>query len=304
MSWDSPALLQSPRPVSLDVICAGEARWDLAARGVLGSAASAVGFRPGGAAVRVALALAARGVRVGLSASLGDDTAGRALLARVTAAGVDTAGVSLAPAQTGVLLVQGQGAEARVLSTREGEVPIAVPPGWSAPVLLLTGVTPVVAHAAAFCKEARAARRTGTLTVIDLNARRHLWAGQDSRVLRSLLAEADVVRCSAEDLVVLGLTPAAVRAMMRPGKVLVAASAAAVHATGPFGEVARQQPFASRDTGGAFSLRGPGAGDAFTAAMCAELARAGAPGLERLDLWARLCGPATGRSVAVAHPSW
>lgn len=284
MIRDTSALLRSSRVSNFEVICAGEARWDLAARGVLGSAAEALRFRPGGAAVRVALALAARGVRVGLSASLGDDTAGRALLARVTAAGVDTAGVSLSPAQTGLLLVQGQGAAARVLTHRQGEAPIAVPPGWAAPVLLLTGVTPVVAHAAAFCKEARAARRAGTLTVIDLNARRHLWAGQDARVIRSLVAEADVVRCSAEDLAVLGLSAPAIRAMMRPGTVLVASGAAAIQATGPFGEIVRERPLDA-------AIRAPGAGDAFTAAMCAELARAGAPGTERLDVWSRLLSP-------------
>lgn len=284
MSREPSTLIRSRGASALDVVCAGEARWDLAAQGVLGPMATSLRFRPGGAAVSVALSLAARGVRVGLAASLGDDTFGRALLARVAAAGVDTAGVSLSSARSGLVLVQGMGAAARVVSYRQEEPPIVIPEAWAAPVLLLTGLSPVVAHAAAFCKAARAARRTGTLVVVDVNARRHLWMGQDPRAIRAVMGEADVVRCSSEDMAVLGTSAKLVRAMMRDRTVLVESGATHVRATGPFGELVRERTAAS-------ALRPPGSGDAFTAAMCEALARAGAAGIERLDVWARLFHP-------------
>lgn len=292
---ESTKLLRSRDVSGFDVICAGEARWDLAARGMLGHLATSLRFRPGGAALNVAVALARRGLRVGLAASLGDDSFGRALLARVSAAGVDTGGVSLSSAQSGLVLVQGMGAAARVVNYRQEEPPIAIPAGWAAPVLLLTGLSPVVPHAAAFCKEARAARRTGTVVVVDVNARRHVWMGQDPRAIRAVMGEADVVRCSAEDMEVLGVDGAALRGMMRRGTVLVLSHATRIDATGPFGEIVRENPTPA-------ALTPAGSGDTFTAAMCAALSRAGSAGLERFDLWARLIqqrspAPVMGRSL-------
>ncbi len=282
MHWNMATLIRDRRVASFDVICAGEARWDLAARGsVLGAGLGALRFRPGGAAVSVAVGLAARGLRVGLAASLGDDSAGRALLGRLAAAGVDVGGVSLAPARAGIIFVDGMGATAKVISSAREEPPIEIPAGWAAQVLLLTGVSPVVSHAAAFCREARAARRAGALVMMDVNARPHLWMGQEPRMIRSVLLEADVVRCSTEDLAVLGMDAAAVRATMRPNSVLVETGAALVRATGPFGDIAMERRLSAAPPA-------PGAGDGFTAALCAGLARSGPPGLERIQLWDRL----------------
>src|SRR5262249_21695481 len=141
-------------------------------------------------------------------------------------------------------------------------------------VLLLTGLSPVLAQAAAFCREARVARRMGTTVVVDVNARRHVWMGRDPRSLRAVLGEADVVRCSTGDMSVLGLDAAALRAMMRRTGVLVT-GARGVRVSGAFGEI-HKEPRGL--------LPAAGAGDAVTAAICAELARSGAGGPDRAEV--------------------
>ncbi|WP_044243342.1 PfkB family carbohydrate kinase [Chondromyces apiculatus] len=267
---------------SFDVICAGEALWDLTeAGGVLFGRSASLRFKPGGGAVNAALALAQGGLCVGLATALTDDTFGRTFLGKIAAAGIDVGGVVLAPRYGGLLRVEGIAGARTVVSTREGEVPITVPPGWTSTVLLLSGLSPVLARAAALCKAARAARRQGTLVVVDVNARWHLWVGQDQRAIRSVLREADVVRCSAADLEVLRADAATVRGWLRPAAVLVLSNGAGdAWATGTSGEIA----LAPRGIG---ALRPKGAGDVFTAAICAELSRAGHAGEGRSDLWER-----------------
>lgn len=263
------------------MICAGEALWNLTAPGgAFFTKSTSLRFQPGGGAVNAALALARGGLRVGLATALGDDSFGRALFDRIAAAGVDVGGVSLAP-RTGLVFVEGTGSARKVVSYREEEQPVAVPAGWSSQVLLLSGLSPVVSHGAALCKAARAARRVGSIVVVDVNARWHLWAGRDQRAIRMLLREADVVRCSAQDLAVLDVDVATVRAALRRAAVLVVSNSAGdACATGPFGEVT-QAPARTA------ALRPMGAGDRFTAAICAELARAGDPGESGVELWQR-----------------
>lgn len=268
----------SPRVAStFDVICAGEALWDLAPPG-----GSSLRFRPGGGAVNAAVALARSGLRVGLAAALGDNAPGRTLLAKVAAAGVDVEGVSLIPARTGLLVLEDTGDARHMVAHRaEDDLPVSVPEGWTAPVLLLSGISPALAPIAGLCRAARAARRTGAVVVVDLNIRWHLWSGRDPRTLHALLREADVVRCSATDLFGLGLDDTQLRAVLRPSAALVLTQGAGpARATGLFGEVALSPPLVAR-------TRAPGVGDVFTAAVCAELARAGDHCPERPDLWFR-----------------
>lgn len=151
----------------------------------------------------------------------------------------------------------------------------------AAQVLLLSGLSPAVAHAGALCKAARSARRAGSIVVVDVNARRRLWAGQDSRAIRMVVREADVVRCSTEDLAVLRMDLATIRAAMRRTAVLVVTDGIRpARVTGAFGEVTQAPRVLA-------PLRPAGAGDAFTAAICAELARVGPPGIERMEVWER-----------------
>lgn len=283
MVWDGSSLLRASGVAAFDVICAGEARWDLAApEAVRGDAAGAVQFLPAGAAVVAAVALARKGLRVGLCAALGDDSPGRALRARVAAAGVDIGGVSLSPPQRGIYMVEGMGGAARVVSYGAEEAAVAVPPGWAAQVLLLSGLSPVVAHASAFCKEARSARRVGSVVVLDIHARRHLWAGRDPRVLRSVVNEADVVRYSADDMAVLGLPPVMLRGMMRSSATLVVTGPSHVLATGLFGEVGAERPLRAGESREEMGIVGT---------ICAELSKAGSQGMERADLWHRVVSP-------------
>ena len=187
---------------------------------------------------------------------------------------------SLGPAQAFVL-VDASGGAKQVPSVAEEEPPLRVPVQWSSRILILSGLSPVISHAAALCKAARAARRQGALVVVDFNASLHVWAGRDPRTVRALLREVDVARCSLPDLAVLGMDVTTVRAALRRSAVLVAGDGmGGAVATGPFGEVA----FAPRE---AIPARPNGAGDAFTAAVCAELARPGDPGESPSALWYR-----------------
>jgi sugar/nucleoside kinase (ribokinase family) len=266
-----------PRARGFDVICAGEAQWSVG--GSTPDAAGPFRFRLGGGAVNAALALARQGLRVGLATVLADDTLGRELRERIAGAGVDVAGVELAHPTSGIVFVRG-GAR-QIVSLREEEQPVAIPEGWSSQVLLLSGMSPVVAHGAALCKAARAARRTGSVVVVDVNARWDLWEGRDARTILMVLREADVVWCSAEDLFGLNMSAAQMRTALRKDAVLALSDGAgSAFATGPFGEVVRAP--SSRDSDVA-----PDGGDAFATAICAELARAGRAGETSGELWAR-----------------
>jgi sugar/nucleoside kinase (ribokinase family) len=281
-----------PRPRTFEVICAGAALLNVAERDGSAAREPALSFRPGGGALSAALALARQGIRVGLASVVADDSSGRALVAKVAASGVDVGGVELASPSSGLVLVRG-GAR-QVLSFREEDQPVTVPEGWSSPVLLLSGMSPVVSHGAALCKAARAARRAGTTVVVDVNANWQLWQGRDPRSIRMVLREADVVWCSAQDLFGLNMDVPALRAALRTTAVLVTSDGVGnASASGPFGEVTR-------------SLRRPstvaplGEGEAFTAAICSELARARKTD-EGGALWARALQRAHG--AMIEYPS-
>lgn len=277
MDRDAHPGIVDPRSRVFDVVCAGEARLEVA--GGSGAGPLRMQIRAGGGAVEAAMALAAQGLRVGLATVLADDAPGRALHEKLASRGIDVGGVQLGKRGAGLVLVRG-GAR-QVLTLGEEPEPPSVPAGWSSRVLLLSGVTPGVAHAGALAKAARAARRAGSLVVLDLDVRWELWRGREPRVLRMVLQEADVVWSTAQDLVDLGMGGDALRASMRRGAVLVSSDGvSATSATGPFGELAQRL---SRDAATSPVLdRG-----AFTVAIASELARS--RGGEELsgDLWLR-----------------
>jgi sugar/nucleoside kinase (ribokinase family) len=258
-----------------DVICAGEAfaLWH-------GGAQTALALRPGGGAVNAALALARRGVRVALATILPDDRMGRALRTRIEEAGVDVRGVDLALPRRAVVLATSIGVSAEVASHDTLDASLAVPDHWTSDVLLVSGLTPIVADAAALCRAARAGRRRGAIVVVDVNARWQAWAGHDARAVRMILREADVVRVSTRDLATLDLDEASIRLVARPQAVLVVTNEAGdACATGVFGEVT------ARAAGGPHASR-EGAG--FIAAICAALARAADPSVDRAHVWQRI----------------
>lgn len=266
-------------PRSFEVICAGEAAWNVSGEGSARTL-GAVRFTPGGGAVRTSVALARQGLRVGLAAAFADDSFGRSLRDRVAAAGVDTSAVVLTPPLTNLVVMDGFGASRQVVAFREEETPLEVPVQWTAQVLLLSGMSPAITYGAALCKAARAARRAGSVVVVDANARRHAWGDRDSRAIRALLKEVDVARFSADDLRALHHDEAGVRALLRPSAVLlVRTGSGETIATGPFGELVWG--------GQARTLRRAGAGDRFIAGVCAELCTAGTNGAHDLALWER-----------------
>ncbi len=116
--------------------------------------------------------------------------------------------------------------------------------------------------------------------MLDVNASWPLWQGRDSRAIRMILREADVVWCTAQDLFGLAMDVPTLRAALRPTAVLVLTDGAGhTLASGPFGEVAH-----TRERTNVAPL---GEGDAFTAAICFELARTGHADEGGGTLWAR-----------------
>ncbi|MEO7110888.1 MAG: hypothetical protein ABI183_10655, partial [Polyangiaceae bacterium] len=166
--------------------------------------------------------------------------------------------VVLAPAKSGLFFVRGGALQS--LATRKEEPPVAIPEDWSSPVLLLSGMSPFVSSAAALCKAARAARRAGSIVVVDLHADWNAWKGQNWRSIRMILREADVVWASSEDLVGLNLDVASARSAMRPNAVFVSHIAGRASARGLFGEVAQSSKLGPID-----------ADDDFVAAIAFEL---------------------------------
>jgi sugar/nucleoside kinase (ribokinase family) len=267
---------------SFDVICAGEALWKVASGESRATRSpGGRGLEPGGGPVTVALALAKRGLRVGVATVLSDDTFGREHVGRLAAAGVDVGGVVLARPRTGFVLVDASGGANQVPAEAEEAPPMRVPAGWSSRLLFLSGLSPVVSHAAALCRAARAARREGTFVLLDFNASLHLWAGRDPRTILMVLREVDAARCSVADLATIGMDRGAVRAGLREGAVLVVGDGATgATASGPFGDVVFAPPAEVR-------RRPTGAGDSYAAGICATLARRGEPGESAGARWSR-----------------
>src|SRR5262249_11453010 len=137
------------------------------------------------------------------------------------------------------------------------------------------------------CKAARAGRRAGSIVVVDVRARWHLWAGRDPRAIRSILREADVVRCSTDDLAVLGVDAAFVQASMRKDAVLLTSNGQ-LWASGPFGEIARRRPGSS--------MPFHSTSDPLIVSICAALVRAGVVSEDRAELWERALDGAAARS--------
>ncbi|MFI5298780.1 MAG: PfkB family carbohydrate kinase [Polyangiales bacterium] len=267
---------------TFDVICAGESQWKLARTGgPFWRRFRGARLRPGGGPASVALLLARQGFRVGLATVVSDDDRGRQWHDQVAASGIDVDGVLLARPAERVVVVEEGNEEGTTVFAEEDEPPFVVPRGWSSKALVLSGLSPVVSHAAALCKAARAARRDGALVVLDFNAGVRTWAGHDARTILMVLREVDVAHCTLADLAVLGIDIGTVRANVRDTTVIVVGSGTTgAVATGPFGAVDYVPPGVTRTQKG-------GGGDAFIAAVVATLTRPGRLGESPAALWRR-----------------
>ncbi len=264
---------------TFDAICVGEAAWKL-----VGDGATGLRLRPSSGAVNIALHLCKEGMRVGLSTVLVDDANGRAAMARVAAAGVDVTGVTFTRPRAGLVVVDARGEANPLAAELEATPAFDVPPAWSSQVVVLSGLSPVVAHAAALCKAARRARRDGSVVLLDFNAALHAWAGRDARTIRMVLRKVDVARCSVADLAVLGMSADEASAALRPTATLVVGEPGGrVSAVGPFGAVVFAPPGSAHEGAAAR----PGAGDALTASICHELTARRDSGESVEALWER-----------------
>jgi 2-dehydro-3-deoxygluconokinase len=293
------SLFQGTKPPPLDALCVGEAMWDLCApAGVSFDHAESLGFHPGGAAVNVALALAEQGLRVGVAASLSADALGQALRARLAATGVATAHLTTAPGRTSLVLIERMAGARRIVGYRSSDEPeAALPEGFAARILFLTGLLPSPSQRKIWKAAARDARRRRIPVVIDVNARPRMWTGVDTGSALRVLREADVVKCSADDLLALGLgepdrAVPALRASLRPRATFVLTDGPRpALAIGRFGAVeARCRPARVVDP--------TGCGDAFSAALLAAMAAAAPGDLAKASFWsaALRCGHALARA--------
>ncbi|WP_437587598.1 carbohydrate kinase family protein [Sorangium sp. So ce1000] len=282
----------------------GEALWDLyAPEGIPLEQAKLLRRVPGGGAVNTATALVRLGIRSELCAALGDDAMGRGLRDEVAAAGIDVGRLSLSAARTGLMLVAIERGEARFAGYRQGEsearaLAAAMPERWQSRVVHFTGIAPVRGASGALARAAASARREGCAVSVDVNARPRMWpragraasvpgagagaasasdagagagaasasdAGAGVRGCFRLFRQADLVKCSAGDLDVLGTTARALRERLRPEATLVVTDGAReTLLLGPGGERAvAPRPVRPVDP--------TGAGDAFCAGMLASL---------------------------------
>lgn len=244
-------------------------------------------MKPGGAAVNVALALAKRGLRVGVSAVVGDDALGEALAARLERAGVEAALDRVLP-RTPILLAERHEGGARYVGYRSSDEPPPRVEAREARAVLITGLMPSAEHARALAEAARVARSRGAVVFVDVNARPRVWRGRDPEIARAVVREADVVKASEEDLRVLAIET---DLTAREGSTLVVtAGAGPARATGSFGEIARApEVVAPGDT--------LGAGDAFMAGLL--VARLAAGGAKDARSWDRAlrAGHASARAL-------
>lgn len=268
-----------------DVVCAGETTTTVPGASFDGPFGSRLRYRPGVGAVSAALALVARGARVGLVTRFTDDTFGRDLRARLARTGMALEGATLGPAPRGILLLEGTRRGREVVPYRDEEVTFDVPDTWGASVLLLSGVSPVISQAASACRAARRVRREGGIVLLDLRARYHQWQGRDARCLHALVAAADVVRARAEDLAVLAWEEPNLAARLRKDAVLVVSRVEGLFVRGAFGELgvpARAVTESDR-----------GANDELLADVAFDVSRGGRAALARAETWKKALDHAT-----------
>ena len=229
-----------------DVVCLGEALWDLRVpEGATLEATARLELEPGGGAVNVAAHLVRLGAKAALVAAVGADPVGRALVARLARMGIDVSRVREAAPRTGlVILTRAPTRAVSYRSPKEEGIALAgaLPKAFDATIVHVSGLLPSRAATAALVSATKRARREGCVVSIDVNLRPRLWPGDAiARVgLHRVLAEADVLKVSEDDLRVLGAKDARdLQRSLRPSAIVVSTHGGAeARAIGPFGELA------------------------------------------------------------------
>src|SRR5436190_11900350 len=202
--------------MSADVICVGEAGWDLVSGEDLRRPRT---FRavPGGAAVNTARALARIGLRAAICGAVGDDALGAALVDRLRSEGVGVTLVRRSLARTAVVLVgRGSFMSFRAVSDELEALGELLPPRWPARNVHLAALLPGRRAARIHARVVELAARRGATLSIDVNARPRFWRS-GSAPPWAILGAADLVKCSVPDLAAIGLGRGAraVRAILR-----------------------------------------------------------------------------------------
>jgi 2-dehydro-3-deoxygluconokinase len=186
----------------------------------------------GGAESNVACHLAALGITSAWVSAVGDDPFGRALLAEISAAGVDVSGVRIdRDRPTGVYFKETAATGSPVRYYRTGSAAAGLGPGLLTELDLtgvelvhLSGITPALS---AGCQElVRAlleAPRDGRLVSFDVNWRPALWASLDRRELAHLAGLADIVLVGDDEAEIVWGTgdPARLRVLLPAPRTLV-----------------------------------------------------------------------------------
>lgn len=269
------------------ICCAGELMWDLRAEGGQ-SLQDAERFTriAGGAAANVARALSLRQVACAVSGTISHDAFGRGFVEALASLGIDTTGIALRKGRMGLVFME----RTRFLSYRprieRWPSKMVLPRRWRRQIPMgavlhiaaLSGDTPELPLLLSLSERARDG---GALICVDVNARPRAWRGRRGLPppLRKLLAQADVVKASRDDLSQLGVVQSldAHAALGLRGTLVLTDGAAATQACGAWGALTRRPP----------RIRQPshtlGAGDAFCASLLCLLSRA--PALESKRFW-------------------
>jgi sugar/nucleoside kinase (ribokinase family) len=272
----------------VDVLCVGEASWDLVTPFEKRfEDARSLHFDLGGGAVNVARILARAGLSVGLSAVVGEDALGAAAITVLERAKINVTDVVRSNARTDLVMIEAR-KDKRVVPIRASAA--YGPMTLSARVVVVSGLGASDALEA-LRDQLRARRAAGATIFIDVNARRNQWIpsrGGLARVpaLLEVVAAAHVVKVSDEDLRALGLAsldvhPEATRIVTR--------GPLGLDADGPWG----QATIAVRAVDTPIAM---GAGDALTASIARRLAQD--PPADR-SAWIATLRQATARARAV-----
>lgn len=271
---DSRARLTAVEGVkgALDVVCVGEALWDLYELD-----AKRLRRFVGGGSANVAVNLARHGVRAAVVAAVGEDRFGDLLAETLEAEGVSTRFVVRLPERTALCFVaRSADGQPRYLNYRRGTADLGLRRGHVVPAMararwLVFGSTAFLASGIAGASRALLdhAERHRAQVALDVNARPMLWSSRAAalRALGPALERAALVKASAFDLEALGLAEGALLRRVRPDAAVIVtrgAGKATCWTRGAEGVV----EVAARPTGRA-PIDASGAGDAFLAGVLA-----------------------------------
>ncbi len=256
------------------ILCCGEAVIDMLPTKVSGDAD---GFYPvaGGAAVNSAIALARLGQTVGFFGGLSSDTFGHQLRNAMTSEGVDTSAAKISDAPSTLAFVhptaEGQAFTFMDENSAARQVDVmSLPALEDVHTLIFGGISLITAPAAGAFEALLQAAGETRLTLLDPNIRPALIGDEAPyrERLRRMMAMADIIKLSDEDLAWLGGFP--------PQSLLMGRAALVLHTHGAKGATVWSRHGALPvEAAQVDVIDTVGAGDTFNAGFLASLAQQG-----------------------------